>query len=75
MDGELEKLIFVKCGLFQCECQFAGLLTGEIQKEAYLVAISSGDSVVCQSGNDRARYGSSVAPPPKVTVLFKYIAV
>ena len=52
MDGELEKLIFVKCGLFQCECQFAGLLTGEIQKEAYLVAISFGDSVVCQSGND-----------------------
>ena len=73
--GKVDFVVFVKCGLFQCECQFVSLATGEIQKEAYLVAISFGDSVVCWSGNDRARYGSSVAPPPKVTVIFKYIVV
>lgn len=77
MDGELEKLILLflsKCGLFQCECQFASLVTGEMQKEAYLVAISFGDSVVCQSGND-SQVWQFVAPPPKVTVIFKYIVV
>lgn len=67
---------FVKCGLFQCECQFAGLLTGEIQKEAYLVAISPLEILLC-ARVVMTEPGMAVLLLllPKLLCSFKYIAV
>ena len=51
------------------------MANSEIQKQAYPVAMSFGEPAVSQSGNDGARYGSTVAPAPQTSVIFKYIVV
>lgn len=60
--------VVINCGLFQYECKFTGMATSEIQKEAYAVLMSFGDSVVSHSG-------SAVASALKTAcyVIFKYI--
>lgn len=73
MDGEVGRLILLGLllneGYFNAYVNLQVWQLSEIQKDAYPVVMSFGDPVVSQTGKDRAKYDSIVAPAPKTTVI------